>query len=76
VILTETAKHRAIEVAERIRASVENASFSSAGERVSSTISVGVSCFAGEIELGDEIVARADRKLYESKRKGKNTVSY
>lgn len=76
VILTETPKDRAIDVAERIRTSVENTSFSSAGERVSSTISVGVSCFAGEIEHGDEMVARADKKLYESKRKGKNTVSH
>lgn len=76
VILTETPKDRAIEVAECIRASVENTSFSSAGERVSSTISVGVSCFAGEVEHGDEIIARADRQLYESKRKGKNAVSH
>ena len=76
VILTETPKDRAIEVAECIRASVENTSFSSAGERVSSTISVGVSCFAGEVEHGDEIIARADRQFYESKRKGKNAVSH
>ena len=76
VILTETAKDRAVEVAERIRASVENTSFSEAGERVSSTISVGISCFSDKSQDGLDIIADADKKLYESKRKGKNAVSY
>jgi diguanylate cyclase (GGDEF)-like protein len=76
VILTETPHDRAIEVAERIRAAVENTSFSAAGERVSSTISVGVSSFTQDAEQQDGIMIRADKKLYESKRKGKNTVSH
>jgi diguanylate cyclase (GGDEF)-like protein len=76
VILTETSQPRAVEVAERIRASVENTSFSSEGERVSSTISVGISCFSENSQDGIEILAQADKKLYESKRKGKNSVSH
>jgi diguanylate cyclase (GGDEF)-like protein len=76
VMLTETPHNRAIEVAERIRAAVENTSFSAAGERVSSTISVGVSSFNQDAEQQDGIMIRADKKLYESKRKGKNTVSH
>jgi diguanylate cyclase (GGDEF)-like protein len=76
VILTETTKERAVEVAERIRASVENTSFSSAGERVSSTISVGISSFSDMLQDGLDIMADADKKLYESKRKGKNSVSH
>jgi diguanylate cyclase (GGDEF)-like protein len=74
-ILTETPLERAAEVAERIRASVENTSFSADGKRVASTISVGISCYSKEAEDEEEIMARADRKLYESKDKGKNTVS-
>ena len=75
VILTETTGDRAVEVAERIRVSVENTSFSSAGERVSSTISIGISSFSENTQDGIEIMAEADKKLYESKRKGKNSVS-
>jgi len=74
-ILTETPMDRAVEVAERIRVSVENTTFSSGGKRVASTISIGVSCFSKEFDQGEEIMAQADRKLYESKDKGKNTVS-
>jgi len=75
-ILTETPEDEAIEAAERIRASVENTSFSSKGKRVSSTISIGVSCFSRDVNEEDGIMALADKKLYESKRKGKNSVSH
>jgi diguanylate cyclase (GGDEF)-like protein len=75
VLLTETTKDRALEVAERIRVAVENTTFSASGERVSSTISIGIASFADNPEAGAELIARADSKLYESKRKGKNSIS-
>lgn len=75
VILPETIEKPALEIAERIRSSVQNTSFSSGGERVSSTISIGISCFPDDSELGSEIIAKADSALYKSKRKGKNTIS-
>ena len=75
-ILTETPEDRGIEVAERVRSSVENTSFSFEGARVSSTISIGVSCFSNGSQTADEIMAQADKKLYESKHKGKNSVSH
>ena len=74
-ILTEAPIDKAVEVAERIRASVENTSFSADGKRVASTISIGVSCYSQELDEEDIILAQADKKLYESKDKGKNTVS-
>jgi diguanylate cyclase (GGDEF)-like protein len=75
-ILTETPQERAVEVAERIRSSVENTSFSADGRRVASTVSIGVSCFSRVTGSGEEIMVRADKNLYESKRKGKNTVTH
>jgi diguanylate cyclase (GGDEF)-like protein len=75
VMLTETTEDRAYEVAERIRAAVENTSFSASGERVSSTISIGISSVADNPQEWGDIIARADSKLYESKRKGKNAIS-
>ena len=74
-ILTETPADKAAEVAERIRAAVENTSFSAKGKRVSSTISVGVSCYSRTADAKEEIMTRADKKLYESKDRGKNTVT-
>jgi len=74
-ILTETTLDKAADVAERIRASVEHTSFSSDGKRVSSTISIGVSCYSKELDDDEKIMAAADKKLYESKGKGKNRVS-
>ncbi|MCP4334008.1 MAG: GGDEF domain-containing protein [Gammaproteobacteria bacterium] len=75
-ILTETPLDKAAEVAERIRASVENTSFSADGKRVASTISVGISCYSKELDEEDTIMVQADKKLYESKDRGKNTVSH
>jgi diguanylate cyclase (GGDEF)-like protein len=74
-ILTETPGDSAVEVAERIRASVENTSFSAAGKRVASTLSIGIACFNRSTDSCEAIMAEADKKLYESKRKGKNTIS-
>ena len=74
-ILTETPADRAVEVAERICASVENTSFSSKGKRVASTISIGISSYSKELDEEETIMAQADKKLYESKDKGKNNVS-
>jgi diguanylate cyclase (GGDEF)-like protein len=75
-ILTETPMERAVEVAERIRAAVENTSFSSSGKRVASTISIGVASYSKELKSRDEIMAQADQKLYQSKRNGKNATSH
>ncbi len=65
-----------MEVAARIRASVGHTVFSAEGERVSSTISTGIARFSPDAEQQEEIMVRADHKLYESKRKGKNRVSH
>ena len=74
-ILTETPGDRALEVAERIRTSVENTSFSANGKRVASTLSIGISSFSSELHTAEGLLAEADSKLYESKRKGKNTTT-
>jgi diguanylate cyclase (GGDEF)-like protein len=74
-ILTETPGDSAGEVAERIRASVENTSFSAQGKRVASTLSIGIASFSRGADSPEALMAEADKKLYESKRKGKNTIS-
>jgi len=75
VMLPETVRGTAAEVAERIRRAVENTSFSAEGNRVSSTLSVGMACFPEDSEDSEEIINLADKALYDSKLKGKNIVS-
>ncbi|MEE8366331.1 MAG: GGDEF domain-containing protein [Gammaproteobacteria bacterium] len=75
VMLPETGHSKAIEIAERIRQSVENTSFSADGNRVSSTLSIGVACYPEDSNISEEIIIKADKALYQSKLKGKNCVS-
>jgi diguanylate cyclase (GGDEF)-like protein len=75
VMLPETIHSKAIEIAERIRQSVENTSFSADGNRVSSTISIGVACYPEDSNISEDMIIKADRALYQSKLEGKNRVS-
>ncbi len=75
VMLPETIQSKALEIAERIRQAVENTSFSANGNRVSSTLSIGVSCYPENSLNSEEIISKADEALYRSKLKGKNCVS-
>lgn len=75
VMLPETNDETAIEIAERIREAVENTSFSTDGNRVSSTLSIGIACYPADSEKTEEIIKIADKALYESKHRGKNTIT-
>lgn len=70
LILPQTEHEKAFEVAEKIRATVESANFPIVKHK---TISIGVTCY----QNGDSIVqliARADKALYEAKNTGRNKV--
>ena len=67
----------AVVVGERLRATVETQAFAGHGGRryAHLTVSVGVAgCDAGGCRP-DDLVGRADRALYEAKRRGKNRVA-
>ncbi len=69
IILPETNLEDATTVAERVRKSVENIGHFE--EQI--TISIGVASASGE-KTAEELLNRADKALYEAKRKGKNQV--
>jgi diguanylate cyclase (GGDEF)-like protein len=71
VLLPETDMSGAVEVAERIRARVENGDFP--GRKI--TVSIGVAEFPKHGRIPQDVVAVADAALYEAKRGGRNQVA-
>ncbi len=74
IVLTGTGEDGAHQVAERIREGVASAIFKAYDERVSTTVSIGISVFpddGGDIE---SLIESADRSLYKAKETGRNRV--
>ncbi len=75
VVLPETGKDAAFQLAERIRSAVEErAHIIVKGEKVQRTVSVGVASCPEDALAPSELVQRADEALYRAKRSGKNCV--
>ena len=72
VILPDTDRVGALRAAERLRADVADAPVEVAGAQAEVTISVGWAHWAGDTP-GD-LLARADRALYQAKDAGRGTV--
>jgi diguanylate cyclase (GGDEF)-like protein len=76
MVLVETHLEEAVEVAERVRATVAGDSFHFEGQLLPVTISAGVASTEGR-EPGltpTELIRRADEKLYEAKDAGRDRV--
>ncbi|MBI3185587.1 MAG: GGDEF domain-containing protein [Myxococcales bacterium] len=76
VILREATLEQAAICAERLRASLAATSFEFGGTKLPVTISIGVACASpgGQIPTAEDLVAAADRNLYQAKRSGRNRV--
>lgn len=74
IILPDTDGDEAYRMAERLRKTVEKSRLQLEENWISLTICLGVATYTNQ---GDpmEIVSEADKKLYESKKKGKNKVT-
>ena len=77
VLLPETSQRQAREAAERIRTAVANTSFNLDGNRIGSTVSIGIASSPEDSNDPRELLELADRAMYESKQAGRNrcTVS-
>ena len=73
IVLPETPLAGGVALAENLRGRVESHPFSFQGERIPVTISVGCAMLAEE-RTAAELIQRADDKLYEAKRGGRNRV--
>jgi diguanylate cyclase (GGDEF)-like protein len=75
VVLPECPTERAMDVAERLRTVVEQHSFCFNDQPVPVTISLGLATTTGrDARSPAELLQRADEKLYEAKRCGRNRV--
>ena len=76
ILLPETNSQNAINTAERIREKIEHNLLTLNGKEFNCTISVGVATAPDKhIVSSEDLLERADRALYESKRAGKNRVT-
>jgi diguanylate cyclase (GGDEF)-like protein len=73
IVLPETPLEGAVALAESVRAKVEEHRFVFQGETMPVTISIGCA-LVGESDTATELIQRADEKLYEAKRGGRNRV--
>jgi diguanylate cyclase (GGDEF)-like protein len=76
ILLTNTGAEEARITAGRIRIAVNSASFEYNGERIHSTVSIGIATFPEGVSHAEEVLDKADRALYISKHNGRNRVSY
>jgi diguanylate cyclase (GGDEF)-like protein len=75
LILPDTAPEAAIDVAERLRQTVADSVFTRPlQEPLTRTISIGLATYPLDAGSADELVASADKALYEAKRLGKNRL--
>jgi diguanylate cyclase (GGDEF)-like protein len=74
VVLAGIGKEGAILAAERLRSSIEHSIFKAYDEKVSITISIGISSFPEDGVDEHTLIESADKALYRAKEKGRNRV--
>jgi len=74
IILPSTGIKGALHVAERVRKSVEEATFEKSTLNLHITVSIGGSICGEDIDSVRDLIVKADRALYKAKQAGKNRV--
>jgi diguanylate cyclase (GGDEF)-like protein len=75
LVLVETTREGALDVAERIRVLVEEHDFIYENKKFQVTISLGVASTSGDSSLTvEELIRQADEKLFQAKHHGRNKV--
>ncbi len=76
IILPDTEKKQAVEMAERVRSKIGNSPFKIDGKLIKQTISAGVSLLTDRFKNPKELIEDADHKLYQAKKTGRNKVNH
>jgi len=72
VLLPDTPGKGAMEVAERIRSRVSDSPLELGGQRLLSSVSIGIACYPEDGATLDALAAHADGALYSAKQDGRN----
>jgi diguanylate cyclase (GGDEF)-like protein len=75
-VLPETPLEGASALAENLRERIGEHGFVFQNERIPITISIGCSQLAAQDKTATDLIQRADEKLYEAKRGGRNRVCW
>lgn len=73
VLLPQTPLRETVQVAQRLSMNIDQHAFDIGGSTIKATVSLGVTAYAAD-QKAEEIIERADRALYEAKRRGRNQV--
>jgi len=76
IILPETKLEGALALAESIRARIAEARFSFQGQVIPISVSIGIAIFDERDRNAADLIQRADERLYQAKRGGRNRVCY
>lgn len=76
IALPETPLEGGVSLAQNLRARVAEHTFVFQGERIPVTVSIGAAVLNPSDKTATDLVQRADEKLYEAKRGGRNRVCY
>jgi diguanylate cyclase (GGDEF)-like protein len=74
ILLPQTTQQGALELAERLRQTIETRPATYRGEPIKVTASFGVATYPTPVPYGDWLVLAADKALYEAKAAGRNCV--
>lgn len=74
VMLPETDLAGALRVAEKLRRDIGHLTVPTNGNLVGSSVSVGVASYPDDARTLEELLRRADRAMYEAKRRGKDQI--
>ncbi len=74
MFLPETSKRKARMVAEDIRKTIKEEVIDLRRTKTNVTVSIGVASFPQDAKVMDELILKADERLYKAKREGKDRV--
>ncbi|MES0362817.1 MAG: GGDEF domain-containing protein [Desulfobacteria bacterium] len=77
IIMPEIDKQTTVDVADRMRRNIEDCEIElMSGEKVTVTASFGIASFDEDGNSPDDLLVKADERLYKAKRQGKNRVVF
>jgi diguanylate cyclase (GGDEF)-like protein len=74
IILSDTEKEKAKDIAENIRQKMEEKIFYLRRKKTKVALSIGVATFTDDADNLDDLIRKADKALYKAKEKGRNQV--